>query len=279
MNSHPDYSTIHTPNLIQRGTFRKITEQEIVGLDSLISYDYMGSSEFEFGTLPHSLRRITKSWNEYVWFPIEEIKDADGQVLFVLCRKKQEAEVVSVVKLLAASDHGFRLKERCGLCEYIACKSEYDVRIDFWWDVTERRNSFGDDPGTGNDWMCCFGNNIRPLVMAIYKVCEKHEVPAIGPAVPLAKDAPMRSEIKIDNGDTRRDVLAIHYPDGNKTIILKRKIVQVNDANDTILKVQVLTKSGINKWIEIPIARSSTRSILFNMVKDWPEINKHLLRS
>jgi hypothetical protein len=109
--------------------------------------------------------------------------------------------------------------------------------------------------------------------MAIYKVCEKHEVPAIGPAVPLAKDAPVRSEIKIDDGNTRRDVLAIHYPDGNKTIILKRKITRVDDSGE-LLKVQVLTKAGVDKWIEIPINPSSTRSLLYNMVKDWPEINK-----
>ena len=41
-----DFQTIQTPYLIQRGTFKNIKEDEIQGLDSLISYDYMGSSEF-----------------------------------------------------------------------------------------------------------------------------------------------------------------------------------------------------------------------------------------
>ena len=45
--------------LVQRGTFRdKIDISKITGIDSIISWDYMGSSEFEFGALPTSLKRI-----------------------------------------------------------------------------------------------------------------------------------------------------------------------------------------------------------------------------
>lgn len=44
--------------LVQRGTFKTIDINDIVGIDSLINFDYMGSSEFEFGAMPKSLKRI-----------------------------------------------------------------------------------------------------------------------------------------------------------------------------------------------------------------------------
>lgn len=36
-------------DLVQRGKFNKIDMNDIVGIDSLIDFDYMGSSEFEWG--------------------------------------------------------------------------------------------------------------------------------------------------------------------------------------------------------------------------------------
>jgi hypothetical protein len=269
-----EFNTILLPYLIQRGSFRGTKEEAIIGLDSLMDYDYMGSSEFEFGALPASLKRITASWSEYVWFPIEEIKDADGQFLYVLCRKRQEAEVVKVVKLLAQEDGAFRTKERVGLHDYIACSSEFSMRINFWWDITSDKSFYNEnDLGEGNDWMICFGNNnIRHLIMAIKKVCEKHKVSDNGPTIPPLRDGPVRSELLIENNWNKN--VTISYPDGKKTVILKRKIVEVDNSNNDVLKILVQTRSGSQKWVEIVLGLSSTRSLLWNILKDWPEINK-----
>src|SRR5690242_4664141 len=48
------------PYLIQRGSFdrKRPKDDEITGPDSILSWDYMGSAEFEWGALPQSLRRI-----------------------------------------------------------------------------------------------------------------------------------------------------------------------------------------------------------------------------
>jgi hypothetical protein len=121
--------------------------------------------------------------------------------------------------------------------------------------------------------MACFGNDIRLLVMAIYKVCEKHKnTPEIGPSIPPKSNLSVRSDLKID--DSKRDIIIVSYPDGRNTIILKRKIIEVNDQDNEMIKVLVQNKSGNQKWIEIKIGLSSRRSLLLNMLKDWPEINK-----
>jgi hypothetical protein len=44
-------------HLIQRGKFAKIESKK--GIDSILSFDYMGSSESEWGALPKSLSEIT----------------------------------------------------------------------------------------------------------------------------------------------------------------------------------------------------------------------------
>ena len=261
-----------TPYLIQRGSFRDTKEEDIVGLDSLISYDYMGSSEFEFGALSASLKRMTATWDQYEWFPMTDIKDADGQVLYVLCRSSQKDEVIKVVKAYA-QEEPHTLKERVGLCNYIHCQSEYDLRINFWWDVTSEDYWDNNEPN-GNDWMACFGNDIRRLVLAVNAVCVKHErvfTPKILPAKTDRSDRPVRSELQVSSTINGVEIL---YPDGRKTVIVKRKILAVDDTDNRVVKVQVQTRSGHDKWLEIFVGLSRARALILNHVKDWPTINK-----
>jgi len=60
--------------LVQRGEFKIIKDNDIIGMDSLITWDYMGSAEFEFGALPQSLKRMVKEFNQYQLFEIKEVK-------------------------------------------------------------------------------------------------------------------------------------------------------------------------------------------------------------
>jgi hypothetical protein len=117
-----DFKTIEIPNLIQRGMFRDITTEQIEGLDSLIRYDYMGSSEFEFGALAHSLRRMTYSWSQYVINTIG-IQDQNDDKLYLLCRQSQFEELKSVIEALISNPNVFRTKERVCIKEYLECKS------------------------------------------------------------------------------------------------------------------------------------------------------------
>src|SRR4030042_540838 len=252
------YTTIKSPWLVQRGSFKDIDEKDIVGIDSLISYDYMGSSEFEFGTLGYSLKRMISSWDQYEWFPLEYIKDTNGNVLYILCRKGQKEEIIKVVDIFASEKNPY-LKERIGLYNYLTAESKYALDINFWWDVT-----------SDNDWMACLGNNIRRLVIAINKVCEKRDIDIAGPAIPPISNKVIRPDIKIDSNNT---VIKVLFPDGKSTTIVKRNIISAKEDSESI-KLVVKTKSGTDKDLIIKIPLSSTHTILWNLVKDWPEINK-----
>src|ERR1035437_10162068 len=48
---------------IQRGKFEIDPDKQ--GIDALVHFDYMGSSEFEWGALPKSLKRIRDTIQKY----------------------------------------------------------------------------------------------------------------------------------------------------------------------------------------------------------------------
>lgn len=50
--------------LVQRATIKTTDREHIAGIDSLLAY--MGSAEFEFGSLGASFRRIMASFDDYV---------------------------------------------------------------------------------------------------------------------------------------------------------------------------------------------------------------------
>ena len=58
--------------LIQRGKFKKSDHKK--GIDSILKFDYMRSSEFEWGALPESLKRIRSNIKKYKYFDVN-IKD------------------------------------------------------------------------------------------------------------------------------------------------------------------------------------------------------------
>ena len=284
-------STILKPFLIQRGSFKGIKEENILGLDSLISYDYMGSLEFEWGALPTSLKRMTSSWNEYVCEKVEEINDANGTPLYLICKKSQKEDIVKVIFELASqsnyNDTKNRLKEGAYLDSYIRCDSLYE-RPNFWWDVTSNDclfNSVG-RLGTGNDWMICFGkNHARKLLIAINKVCEKHSTDknekifegiseAIEPEILYSDIKCTKFFFSLIEHNYKKNVLCIFYPDGTKISINTRGIVELDDSDPDLIKIKVESKSGKQRFIEIKMTLSSKRSIICGILKDYPQINK-----
>jgi hypothetical protein len=73
--------------LIQRGKFDNRDYKK--GIDSIVRFDYMGSSEFEWGALPESLGKIRDSINDYTYLDVP-IKD---KVITVFCQDSQKSEV------------------------------------------------------------------------------------------------------------------------------------------------------------------------------------------
>ena len=114
--------------LIQRGKFASTDKK---GIDGLLSFDYMGSAEFEWGALPKSLDRVRASQKEYIKFDFIN-DDYPDKSITVLCKDKDRLEIITNLILLA--NNQIRLKENCDLDSYL--KNDKDYRTsDFWWDI------------------------------------------------------------------------------------------------------------------------------------------------
>jgi hypothetical protein len=118
-----------SPYLVQRAKFQDKPNGK--GVDAILQFDYMGSSEFEFGALGNSLRAIRPEIDEYDYYPLE----IEGKSFTVFCKEADKEEVFN--KVLGLAQAKCRLKEYCDLHNYVKNDSQ---RNDHWWDI-------------GNHWM------------------------------------------------------------------------------------------------------------------------------
>jgi len=115
------------PYLVQRCKFAK---REMSGIDSILSFDYMGSEEFEFGALPKSLGDIRGDIGNYVYF---DVKIIEGKVVTVFCPSKIKDKMKDVIEGLAINK--FMLKERCDLDIWLNDDKNSWYQSDCWWDL------------------------------------------------------------------------------------------------------------------------------------------------
>lgn len=116
--------------LLQRAKFSDNKNKK--GIDKILSFDYMGSSEFEFGALPKSLKRIRASISEYVY---EDYRiDGIDFTLFSTPAVQQDFEGF----LRKLKYRKIRLKESTYV-NYLWGNSEGSkyFKRDFWWSVDE----------------------------------------------------------------------------------------------------------------------------------------------
>ena len=119
------------PYLIQRAKFEDRSKYK-TGIDSILSFDYMGSAEFEFGALPESLKRIRENISDYIYIDIP----FENKIVSVFCNNKDKPEMKDT--LTNVSKNYYRLKEYCDFVWWIGtinnilgCKCQND----FWWDI------------------------------------------------------------------------------------------------------------------------------------------------
>lgn len=122
--------TISTPYLVQRGTIRK-DMTNIEPLSYAVSMDYMGSSEFEWGALPESLRLMQRNVDDLKMTLTDKIT-LNGQPLRVLHFLSPKEWSTYEGYLLRMRGDDLRLKETSG---FEADRSSYLDKIDFWWDL------------------------------------------------------------------------------------------------------------------------------------------------
>lgn len=128
------------PYLIQRGDFMYY-EKSKTPFGRYIRTDYMGSSEFEWGALPQSLKRMTFHKEQYNFVINDNIKDEKGRPMILYAPKCFENECIEYSNGLA--EDKYNLQERSHLKDYLNQKDyekrwgfEYQYDTNFWWDIT-----------------------------------------------------------------------------------------------------------------------------------------------
>lgn len=120
---------------LQRGGIDKEAFQLI---KKVMSFDYMGSAEFEWGAVPKALQVL----NEALDLATFELKDStETPIIWGICLPKDEEEVIKWVADASVGTHG-RLKEHLGFKEALG-KEKYTKAVG-WLKIEE--NDYCDSP-------------------------------------------------------------------------------------------------------------------------------------
>lgn len=114
------------PYIVQHALFQN---RERKGIDGILVFAYMGSSEYEFGAMKKSLDRIriSPSTNGFEDFEI------NGKPITIYGRKNKLPEIQGFI--VAMSKKEYKFKCRSLFADYIAdIEYEYET-ADFWWDL------------------------------------------------------------------------------------------------------------------------------------------------
>lgn len=129
-------------HLVQSGNFKKnidsLNDENINGIDDIIDFHYMGSAEFQWGSLPRSLRRMIINKDYYNIFVFDQYKDKNGNSLKVYAPSLYFDNVKRIVDRLAINGDG--LQEYCSLHRNFQKdvdeeNSYYRNNSNFWWDI------------------------------------------------------------------------------------------------------------------------------------------------
>jgi hypothetical protein len=115
--------------LLQRASFKNGKDKSGKGIDTIISLDYMGSSEFEWGALPNSLKNIRKDINDYTYLDVL----VSDKLITVFCKVSQKSDVE--LYLINLAKNNMILKEFSAFDSYINNDGYFKDRFDFWWDI------------------------------------------------------------------------------------------------------------------------------------------------
>lgn len=118
------------PFMIQRGFCEEQDWKN--GIDSILRFDYMGSSEFEFGALNKSLKRIRANVSDYMFRDVV----VNDKLITVFCPRNMAEEIINVLEELAEGK--YRLQEASYFDIYIYPEQHpmfSTLTADHWWDV------------------------------------------------------------------------------------------------------------------------------------------------
>ena len=145
--------------LIQRGKINKEGGPNLTGREGVISLDCMGSTEFEWGAIPFSFRKIMHDFEEYGLFD-SEVKVVGNRKLLLFCKKDEKDKIASALRYFVQNP--YRLKEWSNLEKLIQVadisKPWTICRTRFWWCI---------DKGEYGQWMAFLEEDAERIYEAI----------------------------------------------------------------------------------------------------------------
>jgi len=124
-------SSYNLDALAEKKTLLAIEESRTPTIYELLAFDYMGSSEFEWGAIPKAVRTL-ESQKDFAIKQIPELKNFAGDPVFVYCSSQHFDEIIEFIESLSKMD--YRLKEPTYFDHYFAGLRKWH-RIDFWFAI------------------------------------------------------------------------------------------------------------------------------------------------
>lgn len=121
-----------TPYLIQRAEIKRpLNKFDGSKLSGAVSFEYMGSAEFEFGAVPAAFREFRANHDKVKVSKVGEIVDDQGRTLRVYHYLSDEDFAIYVGHLKDLRKDKLRTKE----VTYFGPCVHYKPKTDFWWDI------------------------------------------------------------------------------------------------------------------------------------------------
>lgn len=160
MSKFDKYEGIQVPWLIQRCKLKPGWKPTSM-VSEYLSFDYMGSSEFEFGTIPKALREFHKRLNELNHHRLQ----INGKVIHILAKDSQVPGYTKFLEEFAnASDplHGGpRLKEFTSIGHFLQEVEQPSYMDDEFWIDLDNFVAIGQNKGPIMNFKDSVVNSVR----------------------------------------------------------------------------------------------------------------------
>lgn len=154
--------------LIQRGggSFQDpntATEFFGPGNEHLISGDYMGYAEFEWGAIPRAFRRIMDNYDKYS-LHVTDVTTARGVPFCLFCRDEFYEDIIREIRRFIAVP--YPLKEFSNLqSHFVKNPDRHALKTNFWWCIDRVYKDSEPDEFHIGDWIGFIGATDRQKAM------------------------------------------------------------------------------------------------------------------
>lgn len=124
-----------------------LSKEEVSLIRNIFSFDYMGSSEFEWGAVPEAMKKIAQEGlkkNLITAARILEYKDKKSKFIYIICKKEELSDVINRIKKFAINSYN-KTKKMVMLNESLSDESKYNKDIVGWLELDNGYFFFSDE--------------------------------------------------------------------------------------------------------------------------------------